>query len=278
MRPWLARQALPAASSAVPQITVGSRRVHVARAGNGPPLLLIHGLGASHADWSEQVAALGARHALVMPDLRGHGRSPADGSYAIVDQARLLLALMDQVLAETGHTRFDVIGHSMGGAVALSMALLAPQRIGRLVISNSMAGFRPDSPRKLTEALMRVAVVATVGVAPLAGIIARRLFPRDDQAHWRATMRQHFAVNSRAVYLRSLTALGRWSVWDRLGEIRCPVLIIAAEQDYFPPEETRAFADALPDCRLLVYANSRHATPIDSASRFNADVLAFLGG
>ena len=247
---------------------------HYRDAGAGPALVLIHGLGASQADWFTQWPVLTQHYRCIAPDLTGHGGSSPAAPYDLFAQARRLIALLDVLEVEQAH----VLGHSMGGAVAQSMALLAPERLNSLTICNSTAGFRPTTPKKLLEALSRVALVGALGVQPLAGLIAYRLFPQADQAELRQTMRAHFSDGSRSVYLRSLFALGRWSIWHRLGEIQCPTLVVAAEHDYFPLAETRRLAAAIPDARLEVFAGSRHGTPMDRADAFNARVLDFLAG
>lgn len=255
--------------------TRGGHRINVhdssdARA--GLPILFIHGLGASGQDWDYQWPAFSDRHRLISPDLRGHGMSPSKGPWGIAEQAQDMLALLDAL----GVERCIVIGHSMGGAVAQSLALAAPQRVERLVISNSLPSFRPDTAHRVREALLRVCVVAAVGVRPLAGIIAERLFPHDHQADLREQMTTRYGTISRWAYLHSLRALASWSVFNRLGELALPVLVVGAEHDYFPPDDTQRFVDALPNGRLHWMPGSRHATPVDSAQAFNAVVRAFI--
>lgn len=99
-------------------------------AGAGPPVLLLHGLFASSANWREVAAGLAARHRVYSVDLRNHGRSPhcADMSY---------LAMADDVLRlieRQGLRRPALVGHSMGGKVAMALALTAPWAVGRLAV------------------------------------------------------------------------------------------------------------------------------------------------
>ncbi len=256
----------------MPTISIDGCRCHYTEAGSGPALLLIHGLGASQADWFTQVPALSAQFRCIAPDLVGHGGSDPNGEYGIFAQARRLLRLLDVM----GVDQCNVLGHSMGGAVAQSMALLAPERVRALVICNSTAGFRPVTPKKMLEAVARIGLVGVLGVQPLASLIAFRLFPHDDQQDLRKTMRDHFAQGSRPVYLRSLMALGRWSIWGRLPRIQARTLIVAAEHDYFPLHETQRMVAGIPGARLKVFDGSRHGTPMDRADAFNALVIDFL--
>src|SRR5271163_974301 len=117
--------------------------------GHGEPLVLIHGLGSSGADWAMQVAALEGRFRLIVPDLPGCGHSgslPADCS--IGGFARSLWALLDHLEVE----RPNIIGFSLGGAVALEMALQRPDSVPRLALINSLASYRIDHWRKWLEA------------------------------------------------------------------------------------------------------------------------------
>lgn len=258
----------------MPVIRIDGVDCHYTEAGQGPALVLIHGLGASQADWFTQIPALSPHYRCIAPDLTGHGDSAPHGPYAIFAQAERLLKLLEALNVPTAH----VLGHSMGGAVAQSMAMVAPGRVQSLTICNSTAGFRPTTPKKLIEAVSRLTLVGALGVKPLAGLIAFRLFPHADQVELRRTMRAHFADGSRRVYLSSLLALGLWSVWHRLSDIRCPTLVIAAEHDYFPLSETQRLVDGIPGAVLNVFEGSRHGTPMDRAEAFNARVLDFLAG
>ena len=255
--------------------TRGGHRMQVhdsGEAGDALPILFIHGLGASGQDWEYQWPAFAGQHRLISPDLRGHGNSQNHGPWAIAEQAQDMLALLDHLSVE----RCIVVSHSMGGAVAQTLALMAPQRVERLVVSNSLPSFRPNTAHRVREAAMRFVVVAAVGVQPLAGIIAERLFPHAHQADLRTRMTTSCGTISRWAYLQSLRALASWSVFDRLHELTLPVLVVGAEHDYFPPEDTQRFVDALPNGHLHWMPGSRHATPVDSADAFNAAVQAFI--
>ena len=100
-----------------------------------PPMVLLHALGESAADW-EDVAPVFAEYLQVYaPDLRGHGRSDWPGEYPL----ELMCADVAELLDALAPGRVDLIGHSMGGAVALLLAEQHPQRIGRLVLEDVMA-------------------------------------------------------------------------------------------------------------------------------------------
>lgn len=242
--------------------------------GEGAPLLLLHGLGADHQDWREVVPELSGRYRVIAPDLRGHGASPrGPGPYTPWQMARDIVALMD---AE-GIAAAPVVGHSMGGAVAMSLVLLAPERVSRLVIANSVPSFRPQRPRELGEVALRLLMIATLGPRRLGALMARRNFPDADQSGLRALVEARSASNSRRVYMASLLALMRWSVRERLDEISVPVLVIASENDYFPVADVRSFAEALPQARFEMVAGARHGLPLEQGEFLAGLLRDFLG-
>jgi 3-oxoadipate enol-lactonase len=183
-----------------------------------------------------------------------------------------LSALLDAL----GIERCVLAGHSMGGAVAQQFTLDHPQRVERLVIANSVPSFRPQSARHYLEFLYRLAVMGLLGPARLAAIGAWRTYPAPEQAAQRARAIARGARNSRRNYLSALRALSAWSIIERLDELKLPVLVAAAEHDYFGHEETVRFAHALPRARLHVFKDAHHNLPSEFPDAFNAVVERFL--
>jgi pimeloyl-ACP methyl ester carboxylesterase len=247
--------------------------LHYECLGAGPPLLLIHGLGSSGDDWAFQRDAFSLAHTLIVPDLRGSGRSSKPrGPYSIAGFAADLWALLDALAIE----RVAVLGFSLGGAVALEMALLRPARVQRLIVCNTLASYRTDTWRKWIEAHAQIALVRLVGLRRAARVIARRMFPHDDQAPKRQRVVDVVGANPRRPYLDTVHALIGWSAIERLAALHMPTLVIAAEHDYTPLEEKRAELRHFPQARLVVIAGSRHGTPFDAIEDFNTAVLEFL--
>lgn len=247
-------------------------RLHVAESGDGPPLVLLHGLGASNEDWEYQLAAFSARYRCIAPDLRGFGLSPKAGNYSVPRFAADVWALLDA----QGIGRFGLIGHSMGGAVALQMAVEQPQRVDRLVLADTLPSFCANSMGKRMLFATRYATMGLLGPKRLAGAIAQKLFPNPDQFALRERVRLRGLANDRGVYLETIRSLVTWSVLDRLDRVSMPALVLAAEQDYFPRSDAEAFAAALPDARLIVFPGTHHALPLEAPQEFNAAVLEFL--
>ena len=111
----------------------------------------------------------------------------------------------------------------------------------------------------------------------MAAAIAKRLFPAPDQADLRSTFIARIVANDKRCYVASLRAIfAGWGVADRLGGIRCPVLFLAADQDYTPVALKQAYVDRLPDGRLVVIRDARHALPLERPDDFNHALAGFL--
>jgi 3-oxoadipate enol-lactonase len=246
--------------------------IHYLQRGRGEPLLLIHGLGGSGADWAFQVAALEHRFRVIVPDLPGSGHSsPPRSEYTIPGFASALWKLMDHLKID----RPNIVGFSLGGAVALEMAALRPDCVPKLGLINSLATYKPHDLRKWLETYVAATLVRLVGMPRAAYLTAARLFPEP----WQRAMREHAARALGSVpansYLGTGLALARWAILDRLDRLKSRVLLIAAENDFTPLAEKRDLAQRL-NAELVVVRGSRHGTPFDSIEATNASLLALL--
>jgi len=257
----------------MPHATVNGIDLFHERIGAGPPLLLIHGLGSSGDDWAFQRDAFAREHSVILVDLRGSGRSSKPrGPYAIAQFAADLWALLDLLEVDTTH----ILGFSLGGSVALEMALAQPRRVQRLILCNALADYRTNTLRKWLEAHAQLTLVRALGVRRTARLIARRMFPREDQLPMRERVVDVVGSNPKPAYIATIHALIGWSALPRLREVGCDTLIIAAEHDYTPLAQRQAEARLFPRAQVEVIHGSRHGTPFDAIERFNACVLEFL--
>lgn len=259
----------------MPALQVDDIRIHYHEAGAGPPLVLLHGLGGSHEDWEEQFEALGRVRRVIAPDLRGFGATPMGRHAPSIER---MAADVRGLLAALGVERFALMGHSMGGAVALQVALEQPPAIERLVIANSVPAFKPRTFGQHLEVWYRMALMIVAGPAWLARVGAARMFPGAALAKVRERSALRGARNLRSAYVGALQALTRWSVLERLKELRMPALVIAAEFDFFSRDDSLRFAHGLGRGRLRVVKGSRHGLPQENPAEFNRIVLRFLEG
>ena len=246
--------------------------VHYLVRGHGEPVLLIHGLGSSGCDWALQVPALESRFQTIVPDLPGCGHSAApSGTYSIGELADCLWDLLDHL----GLGRINIVGFSLGGAVALEMALRRPDRVPRLALINSLASYALDDWHKWFEARMPALLIGMLGMRAAGRLAAVRLFPEPWQEAMRARTRAVIAAVPARTYLGMGLALQQWTALERLHRLRSRVLMVAAEHDYTPLPEKRVMAARL-RAQLVVVRGSRHGTPFDSIEATNALLVAHL--
>jgi pimeloyl-ACP methyl ester carboxylesterase len=261
----------------MPSLTLPDAELHYETDGAGPPLVLLHGLGGSSADWAPQVAAFRDRFRVITVDTRGCGRSRASahphGPFTLAQLAADLQALLEHLDAPPAH----VLGWSMGGMIALQLAVDAPQRVRSLVIVNSGPDWTPKTELQRVALQMRGVVTALVGPGAMARVLAPRLFPRPEQAALRRQYVDRMQRNDKRTYAALLSAFLGWSVADRLPTLTAPTLVVASDGDYTSVESKEAWARTMPDAELVVLRDARHALPLEAPDRLNAAVATFLG-
>lgn len=241
----------------------------------GAPIVLLHGLGSSSADWPEQIPVFAERFSVIAVDLPGHGRSPRPPGALSVDA---MAARVASLLADLGEEPAHVVGLSLGGCVGLSLALRDPGAVRSLTIVNAFARLRPAGAAGLWRMLRRVTLVLTRPMPVVAADIARVTFPRPGQEALRRAAAASLAANDRRTYLAVMRAVARFDVRARLGDIRCPTLVITGGADTTVSQAAQAFLSRrLPGARWAVVPQSGHATPHDQPAAFNRHVLDFIG-
>lgn len=258
----------------MPIVTLPNLRMSYQEAGSGEPIVLLHGLGSCARDWEDQIAAFASRYRVIVPDLRGHGDTDKLTRSTIAAMADDVA----QLLAALGICPAHVVGMSMGGMIAFQLALDAPELVKSLVIVNSGPDAVPRTLRHRFAIFLRFALLRLVGLPRLTRVIASKLFPAAGQEMLRRRFVERASTNDPAAYKAALEAIVRWSVADRLSSVVAPTLVITADQDYTPVSFKADYVAKLPDARLVVIPQSRHATPMDQPARFNTTVLEFLAG
>jgi pimeloyl-ACP methyl ester carboxylesterase len=241
--------------------------------GTGDPVLFLHGLGGSMHDWAAQLPAFAPKHRVIRLDVRGHGSSDKPGGRYEVEQfASDAIA----VLRAAGVERAHIAGISMGGMIALQLAVDAPGLVRSLVLVNTGPEVKAENAAERFALWQRRFLTRFLSMEKFATILAGRLFPDPGQESMRAEFHRRWAANDPAAYRESYLALLRWSVADRIHMIREPALVIHAEKDYTTYERKERWAKKLPNARMVTIAGGRHAVSMDSADEFNRVVLEFL--
>ena len=243
-------------------------------AGSGPPLVMIHGLGGSRDDWTLQIEDFSTHYRLIRPELRGHGQSPRPpGPYRVELFAADVAMLMMRLEARPAH----VVGLSLGGAVAMQLALDYPELVRSLTLVNTASHFISPDWRQRLMGVRRFAALYLGGMEKVAQDVAGRLFPLLEQAAIRSEAIARLTANDPVAYRNALWAVARFNVTDQLPSIACPALVVSGDRDYAVPLASKErLAECIPGCRLEVIGDSGHATPLDQAEAFNQVVLQFL--
>jgi 3-oxoadipate enol-lactonase len=252
----------------------GGIRLHYESQGSGPgTVVMLHGLGSRGEDWLLQFPVLTPRWRVLAPDLRGHGRSGLSSGWpSVADLAGDVARLMEAESAAPAH----LVGLSLGGAVALQLAIDRPELLRSLTAVNTFPHLRPGLGG-LRHGAIRMALL---GFGPMRWVgrwVANGLFPDEDQKLLRTSAAARIAGNPRRAYLQAAAAVARFDVSSRLGEIACPALIVAGERDATVPMKAKLeLAHGISGARLEVIPGSGHATPLDAPEAFNALLLQFL--
>ena len=247
--------------------------LHYEEYGHGAPLLLVHGLGSSTRDWEKQIPVFSNHYHVIAVDVRGHGRSDKPrGPYSIEGFSADLIALIEHLELEPVH----LVGWSMGGMIAFQLALDAPPLVKSLCIVNSVPEVKIRTLDDGWQWFKRWSLMRILSLGAIGKALGAKLFPKPEQTDLRLEMSRRWAKNDKHAYLASFDAVVGWGVQERLSDITCPTLVICADHDYSPVAVKQAYVKLLPDARLVVIADSRHATPLDQSERFNQTLLDFL--
>lgn len=266
-------------------VRVGDRWVNVCDIGTGPPVVLVHGLGASWQCWLQNIPDLARAHRVIAPDLPGFGASemPVD-DISIPGYGAAVDAVCDAIDLDEAAT---VVGNSMGGFIGTEVAIQAPERVARLVLV-SAAGFWGETRRagptvraaRLTHALTAWATARVQEQSARARL--RRFALRQGGVHRPQDIPLDLAQEvidaaGREGFLDGLGALADYSVRDRLTEIACPTLIVWGRDDpLVRVSDADEYERLIPDARKVVWDGVGHVAMLERPDEFNALVEAFI--
>jgi pimeloyl-ACP methyl ester carboxylesterase len=264
------------------------RRISYLTAGEGPVLLAVHGIASDSQAWRAALPLLARRATVIAPDLPGHGASAkAPGDYSLGSLASSLRDL----LVKLGHERATLVGHSLGGGVAMQFSYMFPERTERLVLVSSGGLGRSVNPllRAATLPGSELVIAATIGPITALGragaAAVRRLglrFSPDlgEVGRGFATLADR---EGRVAFLDTLRSVVNFSgqrvdASDRLYLASgIPTLLLWGERDpIIPAGHGRRAQERMPGSRLVTFADSGHFPQIDDPHRFAATVLEFL--
>jgi len=256
------------------RVSAGSLQLSYLEQGQGPTVLFLHGLGSAGADWSLQFPLFAPQYRVIAPDLRAHGQSEAGAFYwTIQDLADEVAELVEKVQAGPAH----VVGLSLGGCVAQALALRRPALVRSLTLVNTFGRLRPAGWRGARRILQRLWLLCFAPMAANAAFIADGLFPKSDQAAFRASAVARLSQNLRRTYWASMRAVLFFDVRAQLPALRCPTLVVAGDRDTTVALSAKQeLSRVIPGAKLVIVADSGHATPYDQADFFNRTVMEFI--
>ncbi len=272
------------------QIELHGRRVIYRVAGDGPPVVLIHGMLNSSSHWQSVALKLASEHTVVAPDLIGHGDSAAPrGDYSLGAHA----ASIRDLLAAIGIERATLVGHSLGGGVAMQFFYQFPQRVERLVLVSSGGLGHEVSPLLRTATLPGVSALLSLIRPRLLGALwdaGRRLDEREArtgvylQAIARA-LRPLENAEARAAFLHTLRAVidvhgQRVSASDRLYLLESmPTMIVWGERDNtIPVHHGRHAHEAIPRSAFRTLPNAAHFPHLEDPDGLSQLLREFIQG
>lgn len=272
--------------------------IHYLCGGTGSPVLLVHGLGSSAGvEFFYNLEALAARHQVIAVDLPGFGQSDKPALAYTID---LFVRVVRDFMASIGLTRTAVIGVSMGGRVALGLALDAPECVDRLILVDALG---VGQPRPVLA--YRLLLTRGVGELTLSGTARalRGMNPKTIRRFWRWYLRRPGPIDTilsddrisshsrllstpayRAAYLSALRSIAGTRrlrdgvvVESRLSELAMPTLLVWGRHDHlFPAEHAEAAGRKIPGARTEIFERSGHTPQMEEPDRFNRLVLDFL--
>jgi pimeloyl-ACP methyl ester carboxylesterase len=268
-------------------VDVAGSRVGYVEMGEGPPLVLVHGLSGCWQNWLENIPHLARRHRVVALDLPGFGTSPMpDWDISIPAFGRLLRDFCEKL----GIARAVIVGNSMGGFIATEVAIAEAERVSKLVLV-SAAGVTYAGLRREPFA---VGARMAAALAPLAfrlqreGIHRRRLRRLAFQGvvyspnRLRAELLWEFTVPALTApgFIHAMENLAGYDIRDRLVEIEDPALIVWGHNDRVVPVSAAHEYERLigENARKVIWDKTGHLPMLERPARFNALLDEFLAG
>jgi pimeloyl-ACP methyl ester carboxylesterase len=241
--------------------------------GSGPPLLLVHGLMITGEMFEPVIEQFATRHRVILPDLRGHGRSRGlPPPYTAAQLASDLSRLLDHLGIEST----AVLGYSQGGAIAQQLALDHPERCSRLVLACTYA-FNMATFRERLEGHLAPLLLNALGMKRFAKLIASQAFKQlgKDRAD---SILGLIAGQDRQLMVTAWREAMAFDSRRRMAEIRCPTLVVAAaNDDAVPIHHAKMLQDGIAGSRLVLIDGANHAliwTHPDDLVRVTEEFLA----
>jgi len=243
-------------------------------AGEGRPMIFVHGLGGTGNVWHAQRNVLQKSHRVITVDLPGSGRSAKDDrAYSMDRWAEQLVGLADHLKLD----RFTLVGHSMSTILAQIAAGKYPDRIEALILCGPMTELAAAGKEAFAKRKEIVLKDGMIGIADLVLGGALSAATREGNAPLAGLFREMLMSNDPATYASHCQALIEGSSNAEQGGIKCPTLILVGDQDVVTPlMNAQAIAKAVSNARIRIVPATAHLTMAERPELFNALVLEFM--
>ena len=242
--------------------------------GQGPALLMVHGIGSRHTTWRGLIERLKSDFQCISYDLRGHGESPVPPTPFTLDD---LVADVEALREKLGIEEMHIIGHSLGGMIGPAYAREYPERVLSLGLLSTAAGRTPEDSAKVKAV---IAAMEEKGIVQVLETLTGRWFTDEFVANRpeaiRARLRQ-VADTPADVFMNVFRIYAETEMRPWLDRITAPALVLTGELDGgCNPRLNRFIANTLPNAELVVLEGLKHAILIEASERVAAYVHDFL--
>lgn len=269
----------------MPYVSLQGVDYYYERTGSGEPLLLLHGFTGSSANWRGVLPPLAARCETITVDLLGHGRTAAPAAperYAMPLAADDLCLLLDKLEVARAH----LLGYSMGGRLALYLAHAWPGRWSSLTLESASPGLAEGEARaarraaddRLAARILAKGLPSFVQEWETLPLFASQERLNDNERRLLRDQRLQNAPRGLANSLRGMGTGSQPSLWDGLGDLAPPVLLLAGELDEKFVAINQQVAGLIPGAALRIISGAGHTTHLERPQAFITAVTSFLDG
>ncbi|TDL35451.1 2-succinyl-6-hydroxy-2,4-cyclohexadiene-1-carboxylate synthase [Jeotgalibacillus sp. S-D1] len=256
---------------------------HVAVRGKGRPVLFLHGFTGDHSTWDETLAYLPESMMCIRIDLPGHGKTvmPDDSArFTVEETCKDLCGVLDALSIEQA----DLVGYSMGGRVALSMACLHPDKVTRLILESASPGLREALARETRRAAdeQLAQFIENKGVEAFVEkweeiplFQSQKNLPDEIQQQIRA-QRIKNRPQGLAQSLRGMGTGKQPSWWERLPKLKTETILFTGEKDKKFCAIAQEMDEQLPNSKKVVIQGSGHAIHVEQPQKFGTMLMEFL--